>query len=492
MRTLLLLSTGLAFMASACAPNADEADTAAATPEPNEAAISSPGERPPNIVLIIGDDHGWPYYGFLGDENVVTPHLDALAERSVVFELAHSSSNYCRPTLQSLVTGLYPSQYMPRMEALAAPILAEDEAFQAAQGRERHARRTIAESSRIEEFQTLPRVLAEHGYASFQGGKWWEQSYAHGGFTHGMSEGFAWSDMMTDGGFFEFMGGRGIELGRTTMDPVLDFISDHADQPFFVWYGPALPHTPLNPPAEHRAHYEVDGFSESARDYYGNITWFDHGIGQVIAQLDAEGVLDNTIIAYVNDNGWEQPADEEYLGDHDLYSNGGRRGKSSLFDTAFRTPILFSWPGEIDPARDTETLVNAVDIVPTLLDLVDIEGPDGLPGYSLEPIFEGQAYDGRDYLIGRTDSLRGDSDPMGNPVGVSEDLMGRDIVAYYLRSHRWHFVWIPADETLILYDLLNDPDATTNVAEQNGELIAHFREEIDTWRAQYVEYEGGL
>ncbi len=469
-----------------CAAPAPDADARAEIAAPDGDGAQS---RPPNILLIIGDDHGWPYYGFLGDENVVTPHLDALAERSVVFELAHATSNYCRPTLQSLATGLYPSQYMPRMEALAAPILEADPEFQASEGRERHARRTIAESSQITQFATLPRLLAAHGYASFQGGKWWEQSYAHGGFTHGMSEGFAWTDMMSDSGFFEFMGGRGIELGRTTMDPVLDFISEHADQPFLIWYGPALPHTPLNPPAEHRAHYETGEFSQSAADYYGNITWFDHGIGQVIAQLEAEGVLNDTIIAYVNDNGWEQPPTVEYRGDNDLYSNGGRRGKSSLFDTAFRTPILFSWPGEIAPARDDQTLVSAVDIVPTLLDLAGVAAPEGLPGRSLTPVFEGGAFAGRDYLIGRTDSLRGDSDYLGNPVGASRDLMGRDIVAYYLRSHRWHYVWLPASGEQALYDMLNDPGATTNVVEENAELIGYFRTQIAAWREAYVEYD---
>lgn len=490
MRTVVIaLGASLPLIVSCSEPSVQtEGSDTAVSQAPDQASQS----RPPNILLIIGDDHGWPYYGFLGDENVVTPHLDALAERSVVFELAHSTSNYCRPTLQSLATGLYPSQYMPRMEALAEPILAADDAYQAAEGRERHARRTIAESSQITEFETLPRVLAAHGYASFQGGKWWEQSYAHGGFTHGMSEGFAWSDMMSDAGFFEFMGGRGIELGRTTMEPVMSFIEDHADQPFFIWYGPALPHTPLNPPAEHRAHYEGGAFSQSAADYYGNISWFDHGIGQVINKLDEQGVLDNTIIAYVNDNGWEQPATVEYRGDNDLYSNGGRRGKSSLFDTAFRTPILFSWPGEIAPARDDQTLVSAVDIVPTLLDLADIDAPEGLPGLSLERVLDGEAFEGREYLIGRTDSLRGDSDYLGNPVGASDDLMGRDIIAYYLRSHRWHYVWLPQSGEQALYDLLNDPEATANVANDNAELITYFRGQIGAWRETYVEYDDQL
>ncbi|MCY4057774.1 MAG: sulfatase-like hydrolase/transferase, partial [Gammaproteobacteria bacterium] len=71
-------------------------------------------ERPPNIVLLIGDDHGYPYYGFMGDENVVTPSMDALAAGGVTFSHGHVTASYCRPSLRTLITGLHPVQYVHR------------------------------------------------------------------------------------------------------------------------------------------------------------------------------------------------------------------------------------------------------------------------------------------------------------------------------------------------------------------------------------------
>lgn len=480
------LIVGLMLVLSACGEaEKKEQDKNQPAAEITTASEGKAERTLPNIVLIIGDDHGWPYYGFLGDENVVTPNLDRLADEAALFTVAHSTSNHCRPTLQTLVTGLYPSQYSEKAVAFAEKELEDDQAYQDANGRERQARWLVAETHAITEVETLPRLLAKAGYVSFQGGKWWEQSYKEAGFTDGMSQGWSWEDQMQSNGFFEFMGGEGIELGRTTFAPLQAFI-ENSEQPFFIWYGPALPHTPLNPPEEHRAHYEAEGFSESAKDYYGNITWFDHGIGKMLGMLEEKGALDNTMVVYVNDNGWEQPATVEYKGDNDLYSNGGRRGKSSLFDTAFRTPIFFRLPGAIKPAENDSLLVNAADIVPTILDYAGVERPSGLPGYSLRAVIEGKEFEGRDYLIGQVTSHRGDSDYFGNPVGASDDLMGRDVDAYYLRSLDWHFAWIKDEEIKILHDMKNDPLGEENVADTHPELVATFQKEIEAWKALYV------
>ncbi|MEL7487393.1 MAG: sulfatase-like hydrolase/transferase, partial [Pseudomonadota bacterium] len=136
-----------------------------------------PSLRPPNIVLVIGDDHGWPYYGFLGDENVVTPNLDSLAEGGALFTLGHVTANHCRPALQTLMTGLYPVQYEARLEALLGDLFADDEAFQSATPRERNARRLFESTRMMRRFDTAPALLAKAGYVSFQGGKWWEGAY---------------------------------------------------------------------------------------------------------------------------------------------------------------------------------------------------------------------------------------------------------------------------------------------------------------------------
>ena len=445
-------------------------------------------DGPPNVVLIIADDLGWPYLGFLGDDNVITPNMDIIGNGGALFELGHSTSNHCRPTLQSLITGLYPVQYETQANAIAE---AEMGRTPLPDGVDTDLEKSILkrqyETSAIEQFATLPRILAEAGYVSHQSGKWWEQSYAHGGFTHGMTETWQWSDAaeLGDRWFFTFMGGRG--NGRTTMAPVESFIEAHADQPFFLWYGPALPHTPLNAPDRFYKYYEDrDDLSESAKLYYANIAWFDWGVGELLDKLREERVLDNTLIVYVNDNGWEQAGDVEYADNHITFANGGPRGKGSFFETGFRTPIIFYWQGQITAVRDTKTLASAIDIMPTILDYVGIEAPENLPGYSLKSKISGGTLDeARDHFVGRMTQHRAGTDFRGQPSDFTDDHMGSALGGYYRRDLDWHFVWLPQTEETALYDLKNDPGQLIDASTDHPEKIAAFKADIEAWRAQY-------
>lgn len=450
---------------------------------------------PPNVVLIIADDLGWPYLGFLGDENVITPNMDIIGNGGAVFEVGHATSNFCRPTLQSLITGLYPVQYENRMKLIADETIdtmgipADVDTV-----RERNMFRQQVETSAIEQMTTLPRLLGQHGYVSHQSGKWWEQSYAHGGFTHGMTDNWEWEAAadLGDRWFFTFMGGQGQRIGRETMEPVTSFIEDHAEQPFFLWYGPALPHTPLNAPDKFYKYFEDrDDLSESAKLYYANIAWFDWGVGELLDSLREQRVLDNTLIIYINDNGWEQAADVEYADNHVTFANGGPRGKGSFFETGFRTPIIFYWKGEIVPVRDTTKLASALDIMPTILDYAGVDVPEGLPGYSLRPAIDGETIsDAREYFIGRLTQHRAGTDFRGQPDEFTDDHMGAARSGYYRRDLNWHFVWIEETGETALYDLENDPGQLSDVSATQPRLISNFKADIAAWRAEFELSDG--
>ena len=501
MRTTMITGLLAATLLTACQTTEPPSDIAEAfdfggvyddtyAGEIDRTVIPRRPDGPPNVVLIIADDLGWPYLGFLGDENVITPNMDIIGNGGALFELGHSTSNHCRPTLQSLITGLYPVQYEAEANAIAN---AKMQSTPVPAGVDTDFERTILqrqyETAAIEQFKTLPRLLADEGYVSHQSGKWWEQSYAHGGFTHGMTETWDWSDAadLGDRWFFTFMGGRGNEIGRNTMEPVETFIRDHADQPFFLWYGPALPHTPLNAPDRFFKYYEDrDDLSESAKLYYANIAWFDWGVGEVLDTLREERVLDNTLIVYVNDNGWEQAGDVEYSDNHITLANGGPRGKGSFFETGFRTPIIFYWQGKITAVRDTETLASAIDIMPTILDYAGMSAPDNLPGYSLKPKISGETLDGaRDYFVGRMTQHRAGTDFRGNPNALTADHMGSNLSGYYRRDLDWHFVWLPESDETALYDLNNDPGQLVDASAMHPDAVAAFKADIDAWRAQY-------
>ena len=435
-------------------------------------------DRLPNIVLLIGDDHGAPYFGFMGNETVVTPNMDMIANAGLTFTVGHATANHCRPSLRTLMTGLHPVQYKQRENAIIEQRRADDADYASMNRTEKTMWENVERAAVMQTFDTLPTLLREQGYVSWQGGKWWENSYRNGGFDEGMTEGWDMSLFGTDDFFHEMRGAEGNELGRTTMQPVLDFISRNRGKPFFVWYGPMLPHTPLDSGYRHRKYYdEQPHLSESAKMYYGNITWWDEGVGQLLDHVAAEGLLDNTLFVYINDNGWEQEPTVEYKVPGATYqnnlnfSNGGGKGKLGLYDQSFRTPVIFYWRGRIRGSMNTDSLVSMEDIVPTILDIAGASVPDGLPGYSLKPLIEGRDMNERDAIVGYAHQRRS-----------AEDMMGERAEGYYVRTRRWHFMWYKDTGEMALYDMTVDPKSEHNVLEANEHLIKGFVQRIEAWK----------
>jgi uncharacterized sulfatase len=374
----------------------------------------------PNIVLILGDDHGYPDFGFMGSPIVQTPNLDRLASEGTFFDSGFVTSSVCLPSHRSLLTGLHPLQSRRRLSQSDGRDDASD----------------LGEST--SEFSTLPGLLAERGYATFQGGKLWEGSYVLAGFTHGtkgaesLSSSFAPSERTRGpNGFGQDIleaaaGGKaGLELGRTTMTPVYEFIDEHRDQPFFVWFAPLLPHSPFDAPEEFRALYRNPGLSRRTQGYYSNISWFDDAVGRLIAHLDAADLRQKTLVVYLADNGWQQGGVAMF----DL-GWGGNRGKGSMHELGLRTPIVFSWPGHIPEARVDHNLVSSVDLFSTLLDFAGARQPVGRPGVSLRGLLEGtSSKPPREVVIGSSEYLRvSEGPPRGAGVLLAEPVVALHLV----------------------------------------------------------------
>lgn len=434
--------------------------------------------QPPNIVLLIGDDNGYPYFGFMGDHNVVTPSMDALAAGGVTFSQGHVTASICAPSLRTLITGWHPLAYSMRVSAIVAAEEKEDPNFTALSENQKRLWRRVHRAAAMQQFDTLPKLLRTKGYRSWQGGKWWEDSYKNGDFDEGMSTGWNAGLADEDGFFHELMGGKGIELGRTTMKPVFDFISENAARPFFIWYGPALPHTPFDAPYEYTKYYADKNLSESAKLYYSNITRWDQGVGRLMDYIEEMGLLDNTLFIYLSDNGWEQDAHIEYkkpgstVYTDTTFANGGPKGKQGLYDLSFRTPIIFYWRGKLMRTFNTSSLVSSLDILPTILDIVGISAPENLPGHSLKPLLEGRTINERECIIGYADQRRSDSDPMG-----------KQTEGYYVRTHRWHFFWYKDTNETMLYDVTVDAKGEHNLANDFPELVQSFEAKISDWKA---------
>ncbi len=406
-----------------------------------------PTDQRPNLVLIISDDHGYRDFGFMGSERVATPELDRLAAEGTVFRNAYLTASICGPSLQSLLTGLHPFEYNVRLNRLKL------------QGIVRGARFAL------QDFSTLPRLLGERGYASFQGGKIVEARHEIAGFGDGLSD-----DGVASGSW-----AGGAMIARSTMQPVYDFIDENRGNPFFLWFAPLLPHTPHDAPARYRTPFEKQGYSAAAVAYYANIARFDEAVGQLVRHLESRGLRENTLIVFLSDNGWDQ----DPFAPFGALGLGGVKGKKSMYELGFRTPIVFNWRGHVPAGAVRNELVSSVDLYPTFLDYAEHSAMPDRSGESLRPLIEGRGRWDRKLLIGSMAHVRGQA---LRPKKLGEVSLVRPEFSYFVRSNRWHYIWHQdwgADE---LFDLHADSEENHNVVMQHPKIVAAFRREIQHWR----------
>lgn len=317
-------------------------------PVPAPADLAPPAS-PPNVVLIISDDQWWGDFGFMGSEDVRTPHLDALAAESRVFPRGYVPTALCRASLATLITGLHPHEH--KLTGNDPP-----------RGVER-ARML----EHIEAVETVADHLGAAGYRSLQTGKWWEGNCTCGGFTEGMTHG----DPSRGGRH----GDEGLRIGRDGMAPATDFIDACVEDetPFFLWYAPFLPHTPHDPPERLLETYRADGVPLPIARYRAMCTLLDETCGELLGHLRERGVAEDTLVLFVVDNGWiQRPNGRGYA----------PRSKRTPYEGGVRTPIMVRWAGRVEPGR-VETPVSSVDIPATILAACGLDVPAHWPGVDL-------------------------------------------------------------------------------------------------------------
>lgn len=417
----------------------------------------------PNIVLILSDDQSWTDYGFMGHEHIKTPHLDRLAERSALFRRGYVPTALCRPSLMTLATGLYTHQHGITGND-PSPVLTEGK-----KDGPKYNELREALISNVDRLPTIGRMLGAKGYLSHQSGKWWEGSFQRGGFTHGMTRGFP-----RQGGRH---GDDGLKIGREGMKPVFDFI-DHAmaeEKPFYLWYAPFLPHTPHNPPQELFEKYQAKVDSPFVARYYAMCEWFDQTCGQLIDYIDGKGLTEDTLFVYICDNGWIQSVDSRKY---------APRSKQSANEGGTRQPIMYSWPGVIEPGDRGDQLASSIDIVPTMLSAAGAEIPESLPGIDLMPILKSGDPTPRDVVFG--EGFAHDVADIENPqASLLYRWVVRDqwklLLTYDGETNRYASSHPRTEKRPQLFDLLADPHETKNLAADNPDVVSRLAGEIRDW-----------
>ena len=418
------------------------------------AATAYAQSPPPNIVLIISDDHGWRDYGFMGHPQIQTPRLDKLAAQSLVFRRGYVPTALCSPSLASIITGRYPHEHLVTGNDPPAPPGGKT-------GNWRNHPQYEADwnelRSFINRYPTLPRLLQQKGYLSLQTGKWWMGSPANGGFTEGMSHG----DKSRGGRH----GDEGLDIGRKTMQPIDDFIARAGRKPFFIWYAPMLPHSPHNAPQRLVDKYRDKAPDQETARYWASVEWFDETCGQLLDALDRAGVAENTIVVYVADNGWTQgpQADAQSL-----------RSKRTPYDAGIRTPIMLRWPGKVKP-RESERLASSLDVLPTLIAATSVNAPAGLPGLNL---LDDKAVNTRRALYGA--SFTHDLVEMRNPAA--------NALTRWIIEGDWKLLVPTPGQTneeqpqqIELYRIATDPEECANLAAKEPSRVNALRRKLDAW-----------
>ena len=414
----------------------------------------------PNIVLIISDDQSWTDYSFMGHPDIKTPHIDKLAGQSALFRRGYVPTALCRPSLATLLTGHYASTH---------GVTGNDPSPKYAQRNSKlYNERRAQLITYIEKFDTVPALLGEQGYLSHQSGKFWEGSYQHGGFTHGMTRGFP-----ENGGRH---GDDGLKIGRQGMKEISDFIgiAGKEQKPFFLWYAPFLPHTPHNPPQRLLKKYQAEGRPLPIAKYYAMCDWFDETCGELMGILDKSGKRKDTLIIYVTDNGWIQNPNR----------NGyAPRSKQTPYEGGIRTPIMYCWPGKIPPGERSE-LTSSIDIVPTILAAAGAKMPKDLPGLNLMENLTGNKAITRKAIFG--ESFAHDIADLKKPEAsllfrwVIEDDW-KLLLTYDGEVNRYKSTHPRTEKRPQLFNLKEDPHEKVNRAAAAADVVARLAKKIDAW-----------
>ncbi|MBK8979997.1 MAG: sulfatase-like hydrolase/transferase [Planctomycetes bacterium] len=397
------------------------------------ATASLAQERPPNVVLIVSDDQGWADFGFMGHPELQTPNLDRLAAEGMVFPRGYVPSSLCRPSLLSLITGLAPHRH---------GVTGNDPP----RGTDRREMERF-----VSAVDTLPRLLGARGYRSLQTGKWWEGSFANGGFTDGMTHG----DPSRGGRH----GDDGLTIGRRGMAPIAMFLDAVGDAPFFLWYAPLLPHAPHDAAESLVARHRRDGRPEAVARYLAMCERFDATVAELLAMLDERDLAEDTLVAFVVDNGWIQsPQPNRYA----------ERSKRSPYDGGVRTPIVLRWPGHVPTGRN-DTVVSSLDIAPTVLAACGLDRPAGVDGADLVAIANG-AVPARPGVFGEIyEHDVADLDAPTASLLFRWTVQGRDKLI------------VPADPGSApeLYDVVADPYEAEDRAPREPARVAALRASLD-------------
>ena len=474
----------------------------------------------PNLLFIYTDEQAFNTLEAYGNSEISMPNLNRLAKQSVVFDEAYVTQPVCTPSRSSLLTGLYP-----------------------------HSNGCIENNVPLNpETRCLPEMLSSEKYVTAHYGKWHlgDELYAQHGFQKWVGIEDAYNGWFTEGkdrsirsAYHHFLMENGFvpkngntferyeaaRLPEEFSKPAFlareasRFIREHQSLPFVLYVNFLEPHMPFFGPRDEQydparislprnfeavpgasqpfkahllqQHYARSGHSglplanpddwrRMIANYWGLCSLIDTHTGTILDTLEQSGLTDNTIVVFTSDHG-------DMMGAHQLLA------KCVMYQEAIRVPLMIRLPGQTAGERITGP-VSQIDVVPTLLDLMNHSIPESLQGKSLRPRIADPArrcdepvfieWNGSNNGLG---DVRGDvqiPDWMLDTGTYDEIAIAfMDPVRTVISADGWKFNCSPAGEHE-LYNLRDDPFETRNVVGQEKVRARELRERMRRWQEQ--------
>ena len=421
-----------------------------------EATTKSP--RIKNVLMIVADDLRANTLGCYGDQICRTPNLDALAKQGMVFERAYCQGTSCAPSRRSFMF----SRYQGTAPINLGQHFRENGFYSARVGKIYHMR--------------VPGDIIAGTNGLDVASSWTERFNAPGPEAHTPGDYACLNlNIFTDDlqarqstkmphrmfVTVKYDGDGSDQPDHKAATKAIELLQErgergHNDQPFFLAVGFVRPHYPMVAPKQYFEPYswqkmklppqipgDLDDIPKlglaatiSSRNpigdhpdnqkrmwagYYAAVTFMDEQVGRLIEALERNGLRENTAVVFTSDHGY-------HLGDHQFWQ------KSNLHEQVLRVPLILRVP-DIAAGR-TQSLVELVDIFPTLSELAGLEIPKSVQGRSLVPILQ-------------------------DPTATIKDSVISFNKGHSLRTDRWHFMRY-SDGTTELYDMAHDPQQITN------------------------------
>lgn len=419
--------------------------------------LAGSSQERPNFIVLIADDISWDDFGCYGNDVVKTPNIDRIAKAGMKFNNAFLTASSSSPSRCSIISGRYP--HSSGAAELHTPLPADEIPF--------------------------PAILKKGGYYTAQAGKWHFGPEVHSAF-----------DRHTDV--------KANNDGNGGENNWIRFIRERPkDKPFFFWFAAHDAHRAwgadtfriTHDPAKIKVPVYLADTPETRQDlvsYYNEIARFDHYCGEVLKEIDRQGALGNTLIIIMSDNGRPFPG-----------------CKTRVYDRGMKTPFIIHWPRGI-PSKGSETgsLVSAVDIAPTILEIAGMKSPERYQGKSFLGILKDPSveirkeifsehnwhdYEAHERMVRTKDFLfvlnsrpnlsnGGPADSKQSPSQAALNKV-RDEGRLTPAQADMFVAPRPAEE---LYDLRNDPDQLLNVASlpKYESEMKMMRSLLITWRKE--------